>query len=367
MAAPPPTVGVEEEMFVVDGETGELRTDAQDVVDAARHHDDDQIDHELSRAQVESGSQVCRDLEDLRASLTSLRRRLDAAARARGARIIATGTHPWSPWSAAGGVTPVPAYLRLAEEYAHLTSEQVVSGCHVHVEVGDPDLAIQVMNRVRVHIPEVLALSTNSPLWEGTDTGYASYRTEVFHRWPTAGLPEPFASRADYDDLVRVMTDAGAIDEPARLYWDVRPSARYPTLEFRVADVPMTVDESVTLAGLCRALVARACAQEEAGAPMPRHRPEVLRSALWRAARYGLDAELLDLEAGRARPAADVVRDLVTALAPHLEEVGDRDVVGDGVEALLRDGTGAARQRAALARRDDPCDVVDLLVGATVP
>ncbi len=364
---PLPTVGVEEEMFVVDAETGALRGDAQQIVEAAHHHDDDQIDHELSRAQVESGSQVCESLDDLRSSLVSLRRRLDASARRHGARIIASGTHPSSPWSDAGGVTREPAYQRLSEDYALLTDEQVVSGCHVHVGVDDPEVAIQVMNRVRAHVPDVLALSTNSPLWEGIDTGYASYRTEVFHRWPTAGVPEAFSSRADYDDLVELMTAAGAIDEPARIYWDVRPSARYPTLEFRVADVPMTVDESVTLAGLCRALVVRASAQEAAGEPLPSHRPELLRAALWRAARYGLTADLLDLGHCGVRPAGDVVRDLLADLRPHLDACGDRERVTDGVEALLRDGTGAARQRRALARRDDPADVVALLVAATVP
>lgn len=163
------------------------------------------------------------------------------------------------------------------------------------------------------------------------------------------------------------MTDADAIDGPARIYWDVRPSAQYPTIEFRVADIPMTVDESVTLAGLCRALVARACAQEREGAPRPGHRPELLRAALWRAARYGLTAELVDLEWGRVRPAGDVVRDLLDELAPHLDACGDHDVVRCGVESLLRDGTGSARQCRALAERGELADVVDLLVHSTVP
>lgn len=367
VTGPAPTVGVEEELFVVDADTGRLRGDARAIVASAEHRDEDTIDRELSRAQVETGSAVCATLAEVRASLTSLRRRLDVAARAHGARVLATGTHPSSPWQDAGGVTPHAAYLQLADDYGLLTDEQVVSGCHVHVGVPDPEMAIQVMNRVRLDVPILLALSGNSPFWAGVDTRYASYRTEVFHRWPTAGLPEPFASRAEYDGLVSLLQATSAIDAPARLYWDVRPSARYPTLEFRVADVPVTVGESVTLAGLCRALVVTAEAAVRAGEPAPVPRPEVLRAALWRAARFGLSGELVDLAAAQARPAPLVVEDLLRRLRPALEGLGDAPDVEAGVACLLEHGTGAERQRRAHARRDRLEDVVDVLVETTVP
>lgn len=362
-----PTVGVEEELFVVDGETGRLRGDARSIIESVEHRDEDQIDRELSRAQVETGSMVCADLAQVRESLTSLRRRLDAAARANGARVLATGTHPSSPWQHAGGVTPGAAYLKLADDYGHLTDEQVVSGCHVHVGVTDPELAIQVMNRVRLDVHVLLALSANSPFWEGVDTRYASYRTEVFHRWPTAGIPEPFADRREYDELVELMTAASAIDAPARLYWDVRPSARYPTLEFRVADIPMTVDESVMLAGLCRALVVEAAEAVAAGDEPQVPRPELLRAGLWRAARFGLDGDLIDLTACRTRPAPAVVEDLVERVRPQLDRLGDAREVERLVDRVLRDGTGAARQRRAHAQAGRIEDVVELLVGSTVP
>lgn len=362
-----PTVGVEEELFVVDDATGELSAVADEVIASAAHGDDDQIEPELSRAQVESGSAVCASLDDLTRSLTSLRRRLDRAARSRGARVLATGTHPSSSWERAGGVTEKAAYLKLADDYGHLTDEQVVSGCHVHVGVDDPELAIQVMNRVRLDVPVLLALSANSPFWGGIDTRYASYRTEVFHRWPTTGLPEPFASRAAYDELVATMRAIDAIDAPARLYWDLRPSARYPTLELRVADVPLTVEESVTVAGLFRALVVEATTQVEAGHPTPSVRPEILRAALWRAARYGLEGDLLDVRAPASRPAGDVLDALVERLRPHLEDLGDDDVVCAGVARVVAEGTGAERQRRALARRGRLSDVTDAIAAATVP
>lgn len=363
----PPTVGVEEELFVVDHESGELSACAAEVIAAATHRDDDQIEQELSRAQVETGSCVCADLGSLEDSLTSLRRRLDEAARTRGARVLATGTHPSSPWERAGGVSDSVAYRKLADDYGHLTDEQVVSGCHVHVGVDDPELAIQVMNRVRLDIPVLLALSANSPFWAGIDTRYASYRTEIFHRWPTTGLPEVFASRAEYDALVALMHDVDAIDAPARLYWDLRPSARYPTLELRIADVPLTVQESVTVAGLFRALVVEAIADDAAGAPIPLVRPELLKAALWRAARYGMEADLLDVRALASRPATAVVDDLLARLAPHLEALGDAERVTTGVRSILEEGTGAERQRRAHQRRGSLDDVTEMIAEATVP
>ncbi len=364
---PVPTVGVEEELFVVDDATGELSACAAEVIDAARRTPDGQIEPELSRSQVETGSTVCADLDALAASLTGLRHRLDAAARACGSRVLATGTHPSSPWEQAGGVSPKPAYQKLADDYGHLTDEQVVSGCHVHVGVDDPELAIQVMNRVRLDIPVLLALSANSPFWGGVDTRYASYRTEVFHRWPTTGLPEPFASRAEYDALVDTMRAVGAIDAPARLYWDLRPSARYPTLELRIADVCQTVEESVTVAGLFRALVVEAAAAEGDGAPVPTARPELLRAALWRAARYGLEGDLLDARTPASRPARSVVEDLLDRLGPHLDALGDTERVGAGVAWILEHGTGAERQREAFARRGSLEDVTEAIATATVP
>jgi carboxylate-amine ligase len=366
-SSPGPTVGVEEELFVVDDETGALSACAAEVIAAATHRIDDQIEHELSRSQVETGSAVCADLASLASSLTSLRRRLDTAARTRGARVLATGTHPSSPWEHAGGVTDDIAYRKLADDYGHLTDEQVVSGCHVHVGVADPEMAIQVMNRVRLDVPVLLALSANSPFWAGVDTRYASYRTEIFHRWPTTGLPEPFASRAEYDALVETMHSVDAIDAPARLYWDVRPSARYPTLELRVADIPLTVEESVTVAGLFRALVVEAMAQAEAGEAVPVVRPELLRAALWRAARYGLDGDLLDVCAPASVPATTVLTDLLARLRPHLEALGDAEVVGAGVARVLEEGTGAERQRRAHARRGSLDDVTEAIAAATVP
>lgn len=359
------TVGVEEEFFLVDAETGELRTDAHLTLDEAEAPPDGLIDHELKRSQVETGSAVCRDLDSLRASIAGLRDELARAAATHGAALLATGTHPFAHWETDGGVTPEPGYERLQATYAQLNDEQAVCGCHVHVGIGDPELAVAVMNRCRQWVPLLVALTANSPTWLGRDTGYASYRTEVFHRWPTAGIPEHFADRADYERVVTQLTAAEAIDEPARLYWDIRPSARYPTLEFRAADVVLTVDEAVAYGAIVRALVEVAHAEAVADAASVPHRTELLRAALWRAARFGLGARLLDVDTGRLVPAPDLVATLLARIGPVLEARGEGDEVRATVGRILAEGTGAERQRRLRALATDDADLVRRLVAAS--
>jgi carboxylate-amine ligase len=359
------TIGVEEEFFVVDRDSRALRTDVDVVLDRSDAPEGHVIDHELKRSQAETGTAVCEELTEVRASVTELRRRLATAAESIGGRLLASGTHPFAHWSEDGGVTPEAAYVRLEEKYGQLTVEQAVCGCHVHVGVRDPDLVVQVMNRARLWVPLLVALSANSPYWMGEDSRYASYRTEVFHRWPTAGIPEHFEDRAAYDRVVADLQATGVIDGPARVYWDVRPSARYPTLEFRASDVMMTVDEAVALAGVIRAVVETCHADAVAETPYVVPRPELLRAALWRAARFGLSDRLIDLDAMRAVPAADYVTGALERLRPVLERRGEWTEVRTTVGQIARFGTGADRQRTARMQTGDLERVVDAIADAT--
>jgi carboxylate-amine ligase len=338
---------------------------ADDVLADARADGKGKLQHELQLVQVEAGTGVCQTLSELRDQVLGLRRTLADSAERAGCRIASAGSHPFSPGDDSR-VTPKPAYLRLERDYQLVTREQLVCGCHVHVGIADPEMAVRVMNRVRPWLPTVLALAVNSPFWLGEDTGYASFRTEIWRRWPLAGTPDVFASRAEYEELVELMLKTEAIDDPARIYWDIRPSARFDTVEFRVTDACLRVDETVMVAGLFRALARTACDEEVAGRPVVKVRPEMLRPAVWRAARYGTDGELIDLVEGRSHPAPEVVRDLLVRLRPVLEDAGDWEHVEGLVEAVLRDGTGAARQRRAFARREELSDVVDTVVAETV-
>jgi carboxylate-amine ligase len=358
------TLGVEEEYQIVNPVSRELRPRAGRILPAAQAAVGDEATTELYQSQIEIGTPVCRTLGEARAELIRLRRALAEAAGREGCRIAAAGTHPFSCWQDQP-LTPRERYRGIADDYQQVAREQVVFGCHVHVGFADREEAIQVMNRARPWLPPLIALAANSPFWQGADTGYASYRTELFQRFPMTGTPHPFASRAEYDDLVAGLVGVGMIEDASKLYWDVRPSSHFETLEFRVADVCMAVDEAMMVAGLCRAL-ARACRDaHRGGEPAAPARPELLRAAKWYASRYGLDGDLIDVPARRAAPAAEVVEGLLAFLRPALEGQGDWDEVSALVRQTVRRGNGARRQREAFARAGRLEDVVDLLVAET--
>jgi carboxylate-amine ligase len=334
------------------------------VLPAARAELGDRVQPELYRSQVEMHTPVCATLAEAREAVRRTRRALIEAAEREGLRIAAAGTHPFSHWRDQA-VTPKTRYANLAEDYRQVFREQVVFGCHVHVGIDDREAAIQTMNRVRPWLPVLLALSGSSPYWLGTDSGYASYRTEVWSRWPMAGMPQPFASRAEYDRLVETLVATGSIREPTKLYWDVRPSTHFETLEFRVSDSVMRVEEAVMVAGLVRALAFTCHAAAVRGDPDPRPRPELLRAAKWRAARHGLDGELVDVLGGHSRPAAEMVELFLGEIRPGLEAGGDLEEVTELVRATVARGAGAARQREVFRRTGRLEEVVDLIVAET--
>ena len=363
------TVGVEEEFLLVDAESRRLRPWAEDVLPDAEGalEEGEQVDREFKLSQLETGTPACRTLDELSDEITEMRRKLMAAAERVGARIAAAGTHPFSDWREEGSeVTPDESYLGLERDYQRLAREKIICGCHVHVGISDPEAAIQVLNWVRSWLPTILAFSVNSPFWLGEDTGYGSYRTEIWRRWPTAGTPDPFGSRAEFDRLVDVLIGTGSIDDPARIHWDVRPSPRFPTLEFRVTDVCLTVDDAVMVAALVRALVRTCHAQAVKDDPPPLPRAELMRLATWRAARYGVEGDLVDVVGEQSLPAREMIRVFLDFIGPALEEHREWDVVTGLVDHVLEDGSGAARQRRAFEQAGRLEDVVDFVVEATV-
>lgn len=339
-----------------------MRPVADEILPLAKDVLGEQVEAELNRSQLETGTEVCATLAQVRAEVERLRKLLREAAGRAGCSVISSGTHPTAT-PADSAVNPAKErYRRLEQEFQAVAREQLVNGCHVHVGVADRELAIEVLNRVRPWLATVVALAANSPFWGGTDSGYASYRTEVWARWPLTGLPEPLASRAEYDRLVADLQAVEALPDATFLYWDVRPSARYETLEFRAADACLTVDDAVMVAGLWRAVARTAVGEAEAGVAPPAVRREVVDAARWRAARYGVEGTLVDPTEGRTAPAREVVDRLLAYLRPALEGAGDWDEVSGLVAQVLAGGNGAARQRAAFARRGELADVLALLL-----
>jgi carboxylate-amine ligase len=355
------TIGVEEEFHLVDPQTREIAPVSDRVLS---HTDDDHLEPELQQSQLEIGSAVCESLDEVRRDVVRLRREAAAAAEKSGKRIAATGSHPFSHWRRTE-VFDKEAYLRLEEDYQQLTREQVVCGCHVHVGFDDKEDAIQVMNAVRPWLPAILALSANSPFWMGEATGYHSFRNRMWQRWPTAGVPGTFRDRAEYDELVDALLKTGSIDNPARIYWDIRPSKRFDTLEFRVADVCMNVDDAVLVASLFRALSQTFHERIGAGESPTPVRDELIHSAMWRAARYGDTGDLIDVMAQQAVPAHELISSLLQFVRPALESRGEWQEIQRLVGQIRSRGTGASRQLAEFERTGRMEAVVDLILAET--
>jgi carboxylate-amine ligase len=339
------TMGVEEELLIVDRASGALVPRSDELVPLVRERLGDQVSAELNRCQIETATRIHRDLAGVRAELCDLRRVLDETAAEIGCAVRALGTHPFSSWQDQEVEADRPRFAAMADQYRRLADQQVICGCHVHVGIDDPDLAVAVMTRIRPWLPVLAALAANSPYWEGEDTGYDSYRLEVWTRWPTSGFPPRLPDRPAYERLVHQLEDAAAIEDATHLYWHARPSERYPTLELRVTDVGYAVDDAVAIAGLARALVRGGLRAEREGSPASPATPELLDAALWRAARYGLGEELVSPVDLTPRPAATVVDELLEAVGPELDELGDREEVTALVRGIVADGNGATRQR----------------------
>jgi glutamate---cysteine ligase / carboxylate-amine ligase len=354
------TIGVEEEFHLLDPVRRVPADDAEQVLAAAGALGLD-VHPELQRSEIEVATGVCGTLPELRAELVERRRAAAAAAASAGLAIVGAGTMP-ARLDLDGQAYPERRYERLVAEYAEVGRQQLVCAMQTQVGVADRELAVAALPVVGAWLPVLLALSGSSPYFDGTDTGYASYRSVLWSRWPSAGPVLPFASAAEYDATVRAMVDSGTVADPGMVYFDVRPSARYPTLEVRVCDSVPLLDDALTLAGLARALVVTALRSVSGTGPaFEPPRPELVRAGRWRAARSGLTGILLDPRDSAARPAREVVATLLDHVRPALDELGDWVTVSDGVEAIQRRGTSAERQRAA-----GPLPAaVDLLIAET--
>ena len=360
----PPTFGVEEEFLLVDPSTGEPTAFNTAVAARAAEHDVE-LELELTSCQVETTSAVASSSDELRRDLSRLRRVAADAAGEAGARLLAVALPPTLPREFP--VTDKPRYRTIGERYGMIAHEQGICGCHVHVGVTDRELAIRASNRLRPWLPMLLALTANSAVYRNADTGHASWRSVLWSRWPTAGPPPHFESAADYDAAVETMLETGVMLDDGMVYWDVRPSANFPTIEVRVADVPATVADTVLFATLVRALVMTVVEDEEQGQPVQPLVPHVLKAASWKAARYGLEGDLIDLADSHALLPAPVLLDaLVDLVKPALTATGDYDMVRAEVSRVVDVGNGAARQRRAWRRNHDVADVIEEVAAATV-
>jgi carboxylate-amine ligase len=373
------SVGVEEELMLVDPTSGHLATVAGSAVRADRPNgsgeaggadrpngsgetggtDEPEVQPELFRQQLETATEPCRDAEDLLAGIRSGRRAAGELAAESGVRAVAMAT-PVLP-EGEPDFAQVPRYLRIGDDYGELARQALVCATHVHVEVADDDEGVRVIDRIRPWLPLLIAISSNSPYWQGRDTGHASWRSQVWGRWPTAGAAQQFGDVATYRSVASSMIGWGGALDTGMLYFDVRLSERFPTVEVRVADVTTDVEDVALLALLTRALVSTAARDPHP----PAWRGDLMRVAGWRAARFGLGHDLVHPTAARLTPVREVVDATVEHARDALRESGDLERVTGSFERLLARGTGATRQRSVFESEGDLAAVVSDLADRT--
>lgn len=363
--APLRTVGVEEEYLLVSPEGDAAVPVASQALGEARREEGTPgpggpkdavvLTGELQEQQVESNSPPRSALVDLLGDITTARRRASEAARSVGARLAAIGT---SPVETEPVLAESSRYAFMAERFGISATQQLICGCHVHVAVESDDEAVAVLDRIRVWLPVLLALSANSPFWYGRDTRYASYRAQLWTAWPSSGPAEVFGSAEAYRRTVHQMLASGVVLDERMVYFDARLSAQHPTVEIRAADVCLYPQDAVLVAGLCRALVETAARDWRSGRPVEEVPVAMLRLAQWQAAREGMGGTLLHPRWFSQRPAASVATALVDHARQALRDSGDEALVESLLETVLRRGTGASRQREVYSRTGSLSDVV---------
>ena len=367
------TIGIEEEYLLVDRTTRDLVTDPPESMMAeCEALLKGQVNPEFLRSQIEVETRVCKTIAEARADLAHLRRTVSEVAGRHGFAPIAASTHPFASW-AGQKHTDKERYNVLAEDMQVVARRMLTCGMHVHVGIEDPDLRIELLNQIPYFLPHLLALSTSSPFWQGVDTGLKSYRLSVFDEMPRTGLPEQFDGAADYERTVAVMVNAGLLEDATKVWWDVRPSARYPTLEMRITDMCPLLDDTITIAAIYRCLCRMLCRLRRNNMRWRNYSRFLVAENRWRAQRYGLDEGLVDFGKGEIVPYRELLDEVFVLLRDDAEFFGCVPEVEAARDIIVR-GTSAHRQvaryGAALAAGGGEEDalkaVVDQLIEETV-
>lgn len=340
------TIGIEEEYLVVDRETRDLfEQPPQEMWDALGEVLGSQVTQEFLQAQIEVGTKVCAKVSEAREDLANLRRDLSEVVSEYGAAIIASSTHPFANW-ANQETTNDPRYMRIRADYQQVARQLVICGMHVHVGVADNHLRIDLMNQARYFLPHLLALSTSSPFWDGALTGLNAYRLVIFQNLPRTGMPEEFDSWSEYERYVEILVSAGLIEDASKLWWDIRPSSRYPTLEMRISDVCTRLDDAITVAALYQCLLGFLYRLRRNNQRWRVYSPGMIDENVWRAQRYGVEGSLVDFGKGALVPFVDLIEEMIELVAQDAVELDAGDEVRRA-RSIVTEGTSAHRQVAA--------------------
>jgi len=357
------TLGIEEEFMVIDPQTRELRSHMQQIVEGGKVILQEQVKAEMHQAVVEVGTNICRNVDEARKEVTYLRKIIAELAGNAGLAIGAAGTHPFSLWSEQA-ITEHPRYEEIVNELQDTARGNLIFGLHVHVGIEDREVGLHLMNAVRYFLPHVFALSTNSPFWEGRNTGFKSYRTKVFDKFPRTGIPEFFSSVAEYDSYVNLLIKTHCMDNAKKIWWDIRLHPFFNTIEFRICDVPMLVDETIALAAVMQALIAKLHKLMTQNLNFRLYRKALISENKWRAARYGLDGKLIDFGKQEEVDTRLLVGELLDFIDDVVDELGSRNEI-NYIQKMLENGTGADRQLRVFKETGDLKKVVDYIVQQT--
>jgi len=358
------TIGIEEEFQVIDPSTRELRSHISEIFEQGRKVLKERMKPELHGSVVEIGTEICRDIQEARRDVAATRSYVARLARQNGLRIAAAGTHPFSHWAEVEITGGNPRYDKLISDLQVVARANLIFGLHVHVGVEDREQQIKIMNAARYFLPHILALSVNSPFWLGRDTGWQSYRSKIFDKFPRTNIPEFFSSWSDYQDFVSLLVKTNCVLDGRQIWWDMRPHAVYPTLEYRICDIPMRIDESIAIAALFQAITAKLWLLGSGNLTFRHYRRPLIMENKWRAARWGVGAKLIDF--GREEEVAlpGLLDELLMFVDDVVDDLGSRHEV-EYARTILRNGTGADRQLKVFRETGDLKAVMDYVVQET--
>jgi carboxylate-amine ligase len=364
MKPPSLTIGIEEEYQIIDPQTRELKSYITQILEEGKLILREQVKAEMHQSMVEVGTEVCKSPAEARSELVRLRREIMGLAARSGLKIAAAGTHPFSSW-VNQEITPFERYLGVKQDMQDLAQQLLTFGTHVHIGIEDRDFLIDAMNVARYFVPHVLCLSASSPFWMGRNTGLHSYRSIIFRHFPRSGIPPVFGSWAELTYLVDTLVRTNCIPDGSKIWWDVRPNWKYPTLEFRVCDVCTRVDEAVCVAAIFQALIAKLWKLRRDNLTFRVYPTALIEENKWRAVRYGMGGKLMDLGKQREVPVRDLTHELIEwFLADVIDELGTRKEVEYAFQ-ILQHGGSAERQIATFNRTGELKDVVDQLIRET--
>lgn len=357
------TLGIEEEFQILESDTYKLRSQMSKIIDGGKVLLQERIKEEMHQSMVEMGTNVCENINQVRDEVSYLRQQIIQLANDEGLKVAAAGTHPISQWHEQL-ITPKPRYDQIVDEMKDVARGNLIFGMHVHVGIPGREQGLEILNTVRYFLPHLYALSTNSPFWEGRDTGFKSYRSKVFDKFPRTGIPPYFTSVAEYDKFVDILIRTKCLDNAKKIWWDIRLHPFYPTIEFRICDVVMTVDEVTCIAALMQCLVAKLYKLNQKNQTFKNYRRLFLNENKWRAARWGVEAKLIDFGKEEEVPFAQLINELLEFIDDVVDDLGCRTEV-NYVYQMLEQGSGADRQLKVFEETGNLVEVAKYIVAQT--